>query len=195
MNIKLLSLSLITFLLSLSLPLYAQGTDENSSYQQIKDYIDSNRITEAQSLLDEWIKINPNDVTLQLYQTEVWIKTADQKYKERKFKTAFSYYEKAFSNWPNNPSLRARYMELKDKKLVDHVSSPILKTRYSGIGSSGNEVGTIAIPFQEMNESLKGIKEEIKLLREKSDAFYLTLILISISILLQCFIILKSKIL
>ncbi|TGK14297.1 tetratricopeptide repeat protein, partial [Leptospira stimsonii] len=176
------NLSLLVFFLSLSL--YAQGTDENSSYQQIKDYIDSNRVTEAQSLLDEWIKIDPNDVTLQLYQTEVWIKTADQKYKERKFKTAFSYYEKAFSNWPNNPSLRARYMELKDKKLVDHASSPILKTRYSGIGSSPNEVGAIAIPFQEMNESLKGIKEEIRLLREKSGLFYLTLALVSLSILL-----------
>ncbi|MDI7217421.1 hypothetical protein QMN07_07785 [Leptospira santarosai] len=187
------NLSPLVFFFSLSL--YAQGTDENSSYQQIKDYIDSNRVTEAQSLLDEWIKINPNDVTLQLYQTEAWIKTADQKYKERKFKTAFSYYEKAFSNWPNNPSLRARYLELKDKKLIDHVpSSPILKTRYSGIGSSTSELGTIALPFQEMNESLKGIKEEIRLLREKSDYFYLTLPLISLSILLQCFILLKSRI-
>ncbi|TGK17618.1 tetratricopeptide repeat protein [Leptospira stimsonii] len=183
------NLSLLVFFFSLSL--YAQGTDENSFYQQIKDYIDSNRVSEAQSLLDEWIKINPNDVTLQLYQTEVWIKTADQKYKERKFKTAFSYYEKAFSNWPNNPSLRARYMELKGKKLVDNVSSPILKTRYSGIGSSGNDIGAIAIPFQEMNESLKGIKEEIRLLREKSDSFYLTITLVSVSILLQCFILLK----
>ncbi|MDI7158180.1 hypothetical protein QMM53_16840 [Leptospira santarosai] len=193
MKMKFLKLSLLVF--ALSLPLYAQGTDENSSYQQIKDYIDSNRVTEAQSLLDEWIKINPNDVTLQLYQTEAWIKTADQKYKERKFKTAFSYYEKAFSNWPNNPSLRARYLELKDKKLIDHVpSSPILKTRYSGIGSSTSELGTIALPFQEMNESLKGIKEEIRLLREKSDYFYLTLPLISLSILLQCFILLKSMI-
>ncbi|EKO77154.1 MULTISPECIES: M48 family metallopeptidase [unclassified Leptospira] len=187
------NLSPLVFFFSLSL--YAQGTDENSSYQQIKDYIDSNRVTEAQSLLDEWIKINPNDVTLQLYQTEAWIQTADQKYKERKFKTAFSYYEKAFSNWPNNPSLRARYLELKDKKLIDHVpSSPILKTRYSGIGSSTSELGTIALPFQEMNESLKGIKEEIRLLREKSDYFYLTLPLISLSILLQCFILLKSRI-
>ncbi|MDI7184389.1 tetratricopeptide repeat protein [Leptospira santarosai] len=190
MKMKFVNLSLLVFFLSLSL--YAQGTDENSSYQQIKDYIDSNRVTEAQSLLDEWIKINPNDVTLQLYQTEAWIQTADQKYKERKFKTAFSYYEKAFSNWPNNPSLRARYMELKDKKLVDHVaSSPILKTRYSGIGSSTSELGTIALPFQDMNESLKGIKEEIRLAREKSDYFYITLPLISLSILLQCFILLK----
>ncbi|AVV51162.1 tetratricopeptide repeat protein [Leptospira santarosai] len=192
MKMNFLNLSLIAFLLSI--PLYSQGTDESSSYQQIKDYIDSNRVNEAQSLLDEWIKINPNDVTLQLYQTETWIQTADQKYKERKFKTAFSYYEKAFSNWPNNPSLRARYMELKDKKLVDHVSSPILKTRYSGFGSSTNELGTIELPFQEMNESLKGIKEEIKFLREKSDYFYLTLPLISLSILLQCFILLKSMI-
>ncbi|MDI7218776.1 hypothetical protein QMN07_14840 [Leptospira santarosai] len=189
MKMTFLNLSLLVFLLSFSL--YAQGTDENSSYQQIKDYIESNRVSEAQSLLDEWIKINPNDVTLQLYQTEVWIKTADQKYKERKFKTAFSYYEKAFSNWPNNPSLRARYMELKDKKLIDHASSPILKTRYSGIGSSTSELGTIVLPFQEMNESLKGIKEEIRLLRENSDYFYITLALVSLSILLQCFILLK----
>ncbi|EMM77583.1 hypothetical protein [Leptospira santarosai] len=190
MKITSLHIPLIAFLLSM--PLYAQGTDENSSYQQIKDYIDSNRVNEAQSLLDEWIKINPNDVTLQLYQTEVWIQTADQKYKERKFKTAFSYYEKAFSNWPNNPSLRARYMELKDKKLVDHVSSsPILKTRYSGIGSLSSESENVILPFKEMNESLKGIKEEIRLLREKSDYFYLTLTLISVSIFLQCLILLK----
>ncbi|MDI7208709.1 hypothetical protein QMN03_17740 [Leptospira santarosai] len=185
-------LKLFLLIFALSLSLYAQGADENSSYQQIKDYIDSNRVTEAQSLLDEWIKINPNDVTLQLYQTEVWIQTADQKYKERKFKTAFSYYEKAFSNWPNNPSLRARYMELKDKKLVDHVSSsPILKTRYSGIGSLSSESENVILPFKEMNESLKGIKEEIRLLREKSDYFYLTLTLISVSIFLQCLILLK----
>ncbi|AOP35988.1 hypothetical protein A0128_08145 [Leptospira tipperaryensis] len=187
-------LCLILLSLVFSVSIYPQSIDENSSYQQIKDLIDSNRATEAQSLLDEWIKINPNDVTLQLYQTEVWIKIADQKYKERKFKTAFSIYEKAFSNWPNNPSLRARYMELKDKKLVDHVpSSSIFKTRYSGIGSTASEVGTHSFPFQEMNESLKGIKEEIRLLREKSNEFYLTLALISISILLQCFVLLKPK--
>ncbi|PJZ57393.1 hypothetical protein CH367_10495 [Leptospira barantonii] len=183
---------LILFSIILSASIYPQSTDENTSYQQIKDFIDSNRVVEAQSLLDEWIKINPNDVTLQLYQTEVWIKVADQKYKERKFKTAFSYYEKAFSNWPNNPSLRARYMELKDKKLVDHVSSsPILKTRYSGFGPQSNESGSLNIPFQEINESLKQIKEEIHFLQEKSYHFYLTLTLISLSILLQCFILLK----
>ncbi len=175
-----------------SASIYSQSTDENTSYQQIKDLIDSNRSTEAQSLLDEWIKINPNDVTLQLYQTEVWIKVADQKYKDRKFKTAFSYYEKAFSNWPNNPSLRARYMELKDKKLVDHVSSsPILKTRYSGFGSQSGENENIILPFKEMNESLKQIRDEIHLLQEKSYHFYLTLALISFSILLQCFILLR----
>ncbi|PJZ29483.1 tetratricopeptide repeat protein [Leptospira kmetyi] len=185
-----LTLVLLSVLV-VSVSTYSQSTDENNSYQQIKDFIDSNRVVEAQSLLDEWIKINPNDVTLQLYQTEVWIKVADQKYKERKFKTAFSYYEKAFSNWPNNPSLRARYMELKDKKLVDHVPSPILKTRYSGLGSASSENGNINIPFQEMNESLKQIKDEIHFLQEKSNSFYLTLTLISLSILLQCFILLK----
>ncbi|PJZ28325.1 tetratricopeptide repeat protein [Leptospira kmetyi] len=186
-------ISFVIFSLCLSVAIYPQNTDENTSYQQIKELIDSNRAAEAQSLLDEWIKINPNDVTLQLYQTEVWIKVADQKYKDRKFKTAFSYYEKAFSNWPNNPSLRARYMELKDKKLVDHVSSssPILKTRYSGFGSSSNENGSLNIPFQEMNESLKQIRNEIHLLQEKSNFFYLTLTLVSLSILLQCFILLK----
>ncbi|PJZ57454.1 tetratricopeptide repeat protein [Leptospira barantonii] len=186
-------LSLILLSIIFSASTYPQqSTDENTSYQQIKDFVDSNRVEEAQALLDEWIKINPNDVTLQLYQTEVWIKVADQKYKERKFKTAFSYYEKAFSNWPNNPSLRARYMELKDKKLVDHVSSsPILKTRYSGFGSTSSENGSINIPFQEMNKSLKQIKNEIHLLQEKSNSFYLTLNLISMSILLQCFILLK----
>ncbi|AGS80675.1 hypothetical protein LEP1GSC052_0089 [Leptospira phage vb_LkmZ_Bejolso9-LE1] len=185
-------LSSILLSLLFSASIYSQSTDENSSYQQIKDLIDSNRATEAQSLLDEWIKINPNNVTLQLYQTEAWIKVADQKYKDRKFKTAFSYYEKAFSNWPNNPSLRARYMELKDKKLVDHVSSsPILKTRYSGFGSASSEQGSLSIPFQEMNESLKQIRNEIHLLQEKSNSFYLTITLVSLSILLQCFILLK----
>ncbi|TGK14290.1 tetratricopeptide repeat protein [Leptospira stimsonii] len=185
-------LSSILLSLLFSASIYSQSTDENSSYQQIKDLIDSNRATEAQSLLDEWIKINPNDVTLQLYQTEVWIKVADQKYKERKFKTSFSYYEKAFSNWPNNPSLRARYMELKDKKLVDHVSSsPLLKTRYSGLGSTLSENSSLNIPFQEMNESLKRIRDEIHLLQEKSNTFYLTLTLVSLSILLQCIILLK----
>ncbi|RHX91677.1 hypothetical protein DLM76_18045 [Leptospira yasudae] len=184
--------SIILSLVFYSASIYSQSADENSSYQQIKDLIESNRATEAQSLLDEWIKINPNDVTLQFYQTEVWIKVADQKYKDRKFKAAFSYYEKAFSNWPNNPSLRARYMELKDKKLVDHVSSSsILKTRYSGFGFASNENGSINIPFQEMNESLKQIRDEIHLLQEKSYHFYLTLALISFSILLQCFILLK----
>ncbi|MDL5246375.1 hypothetical protein QRD38_11370 [Leptospira weilii] len=185
---------LSSFLLTLvfSVSIYSQNAEENNSYQQIKDFIDSNRVVEAQSLLDEWIKINPNDVTLQLYQTEVWIKVADQKYKERKFKTAFSYYEKAFSNWPNNPSLRARYMELKDKKLVDHVSSsPILKTRYSGFGSQSNENENITLPFKEMNESLKQIRDEIHGLQEKSFQFYLTLVLISFSILLQSIIILR----
>ncbi|WP_370739544.1 tetratricopeptide repeat protein [Leptospira kmetyi] len=174
----------------ISLTVYSQGTDD-SSYQQIRDHIDSNRVTEAQNLLEEWIKINPNDATLQLYQTEIWIQVADQKYKERKLKTAFSYYEKAFANWPNNPSLRSRYMELKDKKLVDHVPSPILKTRYSGFGSSSTEQSSLNIPFQEMNESLKQIRDEIHFLQEKSNSFHLVMTLITVSILLQCFILLK----
>ncbi|RHX83927.1 tetratricopeptide repeat protein [Leptospira stimsonii] len=169
----------------------AQGTEDNR-YQQIRDYIDSNRIAEAQSLLDEWIRLDPNDATIQLYQTEVWIRIADQKYKDRKFKTAFVYYEKAFANWPNNPSVRARYIELKDKRLVDHAnSSPILKTRFTPFGSQVGENGEVISPFKEMNESLKQIRDEIHILQEKSNAFYLTLSLISVSILLQCFILLR----
>ncbi|XDD52181.1 tetratricopeptide repeat protein [Leptospira sp. WS92.C1] len=182
----------LSFLFIFFLCLSETFGQESDRYQQIRDYIDSNRIQEAQSLLDEWIKLDPNDATIQLYQTEVWIRVADQKYKDRKFKTAFAYYEKSFANWPNNPSVRARYMELKDKKLVDHVpSSSIFKTRYSGFGSSSSENGSLNIPFQEMNESLKQIRDEIHLLQEKSFQFYLTLTLISISILLQCFILLR----
>ncbi|EQA55414.1 hypothetical protein LEP1GSC052_0060 [Leptospira kmetyi serovar Malaysia str. Bejo-Iso9] len=82
-------------------------------------------------------------------------------------------------------------MELKGKKLVDNVSSPIFKTRFSGFESSLKENTSLTNSFQEMSESLKQIKIEIHNLQEKSNELYLTLSLISFSILLQCFILFK----
>lgn len=104
----------ILFLLLLSVPSFAESQEEATI--QIKGYVDSAQWDKAQGELDRFLTKNPNDATLQLYQNFVWIGKADLAYSNRKFLTAFGYYEKVFKSWPSHPGVRSRYLELRAKE-------------------------------------------------------------------------------
>ncbi|EQA34764.1 hypothetical protein LEP1GSC047_1374 [Leptospira inadai serovar Lyme str. 10] len=95
-------------------PSFAQSSEE--VYIQIKGLVDSSQWDKAQTELDRVLSRNPNDATLQLYQNFVWIGKADLAYANRKFLTAYGYYEKVFKAWPSHPGVRNRYLELKAKE-------------------------------------------------------------------------------
>ncbi|TGK20298.1 hypothetical protein EHO61_05285 [Leptospira fluminis] len=171
----------ILFLLLLSLPSFAESQEEATI--QIKGYVDSFQWEKAQSELDRFLTKNPNDATLQLYQNFVWIGKADLAYSNRKFLTAFGYYEKVFKSWPSHPGVRSRYLELKSREdLKDlqeepKVAAPIKENRNFSENiskTSGNSTVRTVFVFDpslqessakikfEYEELLKGIEEAKK---------------------------------
>jgi hypothetical protein len=107
--------SIILFLISISL--FAQSNIENFFF--IKDLIDRSNLQEAQRQIELLKEKNPHDPTLELYQTEIWINTGEQNYKNSNFKTAFINFKKAYEVYPSNSLVRARYKELSEKILFD----------------------------------------------------------------------------
>ncbi|EQA44322.1 hypothetical protein LEP1GSC050_4164 [Leptospira broomii serovar Hurstbridge str. 5399] len=107
-------LTLLILLLIAFAPSLAQSSEE--VYIQIKGLVDSSQWDKAQTELDRVLSRNPNDATLQLYQNFVWIGKADLAYSNRKFLTAYGYYEKVFKAWPSHPGVRNRYLELRAKE-------------------------------------------------------------------------------
>lgn len=106
---------ILLFLISLSL--FSQSNIENFYF--IKDLIDRSNLKEAQRQIDILKEKNPHDPTLELYQTEIWINTGEQNYKNSNFKTAFENFKKAYEVYPSNSLVRTRYKELSERTLFD----------------------------------------------------------------------------
>ena len=98
--------------------LYSEDIGENQ-YTDIRAMIAGGNILEADKKTQQLLNISPGDPTLTLYQTEIWIEQANQLYNQKKLKSAFVLYEKAYKNWNMHPVVRKRYFELKDRKLYD----------------------------------------------------------------------------
>ncbi|TGM12035.1 hypothetical protein EHQ81_01545 [Leptospira selangorensis] len=96
-------------------------SEEDSVQSQIRSLINSGKYQEAGEVLKPLLENNPTDVTLGLFQTEIWIGVGESLYQKKQYKSAFPYFSKAFEAWPSHPLLRSRYEELRGKKLVDQI--------------------------------------------------------------------------
>ncbi|MEI1276776.1 tetratricopeptide repeat protein [Leptospira venezuelensis] len=111
-----------TALLCISLLMVSGLSSEDDSVQsQIRSLINFGKYQEAGEILKPLLENNPTDVTLGLFQTEIWIGIGENLYQKKQYKSAFPYFSKAFEAWPSHPLLRSRYEELKGKKLVDQI--------------------------------------------------------------------------
>ena len=97
------------------------SSEEDSVQSQIRSLINFGKYQEAGEILKPLLENNPTDVTLGLFQTEIWIGIGENLYQRKQYKSAFPYFSKAFEAWPSHPLLRSRYEELKGKKLVDQM--------------------------------------------------------------------------
>ncbi|MCR1795525.1 M48 family metallopeptidase, partial [Leptospira sp. id769339] len=97
------------------------SSEEDSVQSQIRSLINSGKYQEAGEVLKPLLENNPTDVTLGLFQTEIWIGIGESLYQKKQYKSAFPYFSKAFEAWPSHPLLRSRYEELRGKKLVDQI--------------------------------------------------------------------------
>ncbi|MGJ4787071.1 tetratricopeptide repeat protein [Leptospira koniambonensis] len=111
-----------SFILCISLLLVSGLSSEEDSVQsQIRSLINFGKYQEAGEILKPLLENNPTDVTLGLFQTEIWIGIGEDLYQKKQYKSAFTYFSKAFDTWPSHPIVRSRMTELKGKKLIDHL--------------------------------------------------------------------------
>lgn len=92
---------------------------EQNNFPEIKALISKGNYKEAQEQIKNLSEDHPDDPTLALYQTEIWISLANQAYGDQKFKTAHEYYSLASISWPSHPIVRKRLAELSGKDLKD----------------------------------------------------------------------------
>ncbi|TGL53174.1 hypothetical protein EHQ61_04740 [Leptospira wolffii] len=92
---------------------------EQNNFPEIKALISKGSYKEAQDQIKNLSEDHPDDPTLALYQTEIWIALANEAYGNQKFKTAYEYYSLASISWPSHPIVRKRLAELNGKELKD----------------------------------------------------------------------------
>lgn len=90
-----------------------------TKYSQIRELIDRNKTSEAQDALKPLLESDPDNPTLNLYQTEIWIIRGEDNYHSGNLKSAYDYFTKAQTTWASHPTVRNRIAELQGKKLVD----------------------------------------------------------------------------
>ncbi|TGL49338.1 tetratricopeptide repeat protein [Leptospira wolffii] len=104
---------------------FGLSSEEDTVQSQIRSLINSGKYQEAGEILKPLLENNPTDVTLGLFQTEIWIGIGENLYQKKQYKSAFPYFSKAFDAWPSHPLLRSRYEELKGKPLKDHMQTSV----------------------------------------------------------------------
>ena len=79
-------------LLLLTLPIFSQAI--NSSYAGIEEKIAMGRLDEALKETEAELTEHPADAKLSLFQAKIWVEKGEALYRQRKFKSAFVYYQK-----------------------------------------------------------------------------------------------------
>ncbi len=104
---------LFASLVCLAFPLYTQ--ENTFDYSHIKNMIDSKRVVDARKEIDFALKNNPNDPTLNFYNTELWILEADYFSERGEYARAIPLYEKVKELYPSNPLVKNKYDSAKAK--------------------------------------------------------------------------------
>ncbi|PJZ77415.1 tetratricopeptide repeat protein [Leptospira neocaledonica] len=138
------------------------SSEEDSVQSQIRSLINFGKYQEAEEILKPLLENNPTDVTLGLFQTEIWIGIGESLYQRKQYKSSFPYFSKAFDAWPSHPLLRSRYEELKGKKLVDQVKveTPPKVGKLSIESQTKNTLIVLADP--EIIELTNQLKDKLK---------------------------------
>ncbi|TGK75946.1 hypothetical protein EHQ27_04980, partial [Leptospira wolffii] len=156
---------------------------EQNNFPEIKALISKGNYKEAQEQIKNQSEDHPDDPTLALYQTEIWIALANQAYGDQKFKTAHEYYSLASISWPSHPIVRKRLAELSGRELKDLQSKNYPKLQRaesvvkSGETSKGQnnfyfivsgspEANSISNLLSEVSSSLRN--NEVNVLKEKA---------------------------
>ncbi|EPG64445.1 hypothetical protein LEP1GSC061_3606 [Leptospira wolffii serovar Khorat str. Khorat-H2] len=152
-----------SFLLYISISLTSGLSSEEDSVQsQIRNLINFGKYQEAGEILKPLLENNPADVTLGLFQTEIWIGIGENLYQKKQYKSAFPYFSKAFDAWPSHPLLRSRYEELKGKPLKDLIQAPAeIKSNNPRFSSSDKTVFIFDPSLQEASVRLKFEYDEL----------------------------------
>jgi tetratricopeptide (TPR) repeat protein len=149
--------------------LFSQAGD-SEKYSELRSLLDSGDLQVAEETIESLLAKDPGEPKLTLYQTEIWIEKANRFYDQRKFKSAFALYEKAYKNWNSHPVVRKRYFELKDRRLVDYgvpansFSNPRNKSENEQLDSTQRE--------NDLKWVFKSQEEKISELNQKLETIY-----------------------
>ncbi|PKA15876.1 tetratricopeptide repeat protein [Leptospira haakeii] len=157
-------------LISSFINIYSESADTN--YSQIRELINRNKISEAQEALKPLMESDPDNPTLNLYQTEIWIIQGEENYHTGNLKTAYEYFTKAQTTWVSHPTVRSRIAELRGKTLVDRPKTELrFKTNKpisSEIQNKGNVIVLADPEILELTNQLKdGLKNRITELEQR----------------------------
>lgn len=110
-------ISIIFFLLTAS-TLFADTISEEDIFLY-RHSLREKKFTEAQDLLGKFQNLKIDQTKLELLETELWIAKGEDLYSRKQYKSAFPYYNDAYSRWRTNPLIKERYIELSGKVLHD----------------------------------------------------------------------------
>lgn len=154
-RIILLSLYFLSFV-----NIYSESGETN--YFQIRELINRNKITEAQEALKPLIETDPDNPTLNLYQTEIWIIQGEENYHTGNLKTAYEYFTKAQATWASHPTVRSRIAELQGKKLVDRPTNTSKKRVGQSFPEVQNKNTLIVLADPEIIELTNQLKNSLR---------------------------------
>ncbi|EMJ99108.1 MULTISPECIES: M48 family metallopeptidase [unclassified Leptospira] len=154
-RIILLSLYFLSFV-----NIYSESGETN--YFQIRELINRNKITEAQEALKPLLESEPDNPTLNLYQTEIWIIQGEENYHTGNLKTAYEYFTKAQATWASHPTVRSRIAELQGKKLVDRPKNIEKPRVWQSLSEVQNKNTLIVLADPEVVELTNQLKDGLK---------------------------------
>jgi len=162
--------------------LSAQNVD--TRYTAIKDLILQRRLDAANTEVERMLKENPNDPSLMLYQTEVWIELGMEHDRAGNQKTALDYYTRAYQYWPSHPVLRKRFLALQGRQgLYDRTAGipegqaaagrSTVYIAHPALDAAANlwaaEIKDLFERSRDQNEKLEGIAAEIETAKSQSE--------------------------
>ncbi|TGN03019.1 tetratricopeptide repeat protein [Leptospira dzoumogneensis] len=153
--------TVLFILLSLSSSnIFSESAETN--YSQIRELINRSKIVEAQEALKPLLESEPDNPTLNLYQTEIWIIQGEENYDSGNLKTAFEYFTKAQTTWASHPTIRNRIAELQGKKLVDRPKADFRNKTGRSFSEPQNKNTLIVLADPEILELTNQLKDGLR---------------------------------
>ncbi|XDD44721.1 hypothetical protein AB3N58_17910 (plasmid) [Leptospira sp. WS60.C2] len=107
-----------TLLFLLCLSLSADSISEEDIFL-FRYSLKNKKFEEATDLLSKFQIAKIDQAKYELLETEFWISKGEDLYQQKKYKSSYEFYNKAYSRWRTNPLIKERYSELSGKILHD----------------------------------------------------------------------------